>query len=228
MAIDSKPSTGKYIFLLFWIIVLLDIIGISLNFPIVHAFCKPLLMPALILSVCLLSTKSLGRKKIIAALSFSFLGDVFLMFEEKFPLCFIFGLACFLITHIFYISYFVQKKDSTGNLMKAYPFLPIIIILYTFFLLYLLFPHLGDLKIPVIVYACIISAMLYFSLQLSGKMERTNRYLFIGGALCFVISDSLLALNKFYQPFLPAPVLIMATYCAAQFLIVKGFIGNRD
>jgi uncharacterized membrane protein YhhN len=42
------------------------------------------------------------------------------------------------------------------------------------------------------------------------------------GALLFVISDSTLAINKFYKPFEMAGVIIMLTYGAAQFFIVKG------
>ena len=42
------------------------------------------------------------------------------------------------------------------------------------------------------------------------------------GALLFVISDSLLAINKFYQPFSIADNLIMLTYGFAQFYIVTG------
>jgi uncharacterized membrane protein YhhN len=44
------------------------------------------------------------------------------------------------------------------------------------------------------------------------------------GASFFVISDSLLAINKFYQPFAHAGILIMLTYCTAQYFIVQGFI----
>lgn len=44
----------------------------------------------------------------------------------------------------------------------------------------------------------------------------------ITGALLFVASDSLLAINKFYQPFNSAGLAIMATYGLAQLFIVIG------
>jgi uncharacterized membrane protein YhhN len=44
------------------------------------------------------------------------------------------------------------------------------------------------------------------------------------GALLFVASDSVLAVNKFYQPFEAAGIIIMLTYGLAQLLIVKGTI----
>jgi uncharacterized membrane protein YhhN len=44
------------------------------------------------------------------------------------------------------------------------------------------------------------------------------------GALLFVISDSLLAINKFYQLFQISDMLIMSTYGLAQLFIAKGAI----
>jgi hypothetical protein len=41
------------------------------------------------------------------------------------------------------------------------------------------------------------------------------------------MSDSLLAVNKFYQPLAYAGVFIMLTYCLAQYLIVRGFIEQK-
>jgi uncharacterized membrane protein YhhN len=53
--------------------------------------------------------------------------------------------------------------------------------------------------------------------------KKPGRWMFTG-ALLFVISDSVLAVNKFYQPFALAPVLIMITYGLAQLLITQGAI----
>jgi uncharacterized membrane protein YhhN len=52
--------------------------------------------------------------------------------------------------------------------------------------------------------------------------------LFVAGALLFVCSDSLLAINKFGQPFRFAGLLIMFTYCLAQFLIVWGVVKREN
>ncbi|MBL0146409.1 MAG: hypothetical protein IPP48_12355 [Chitinophagaceae bacterium] len=43
----------------------------------------------------------------------------------------------------------------------------------------------------------------------------------------FILSDSLLAINKFYHSFAFAGVQIMATYCIAQYCIVRGFISHH-
>ena len=223
-----KTMLRKNIYIIFWIIVLLEIIGLILKITSVHFVLKPLLMPVLIAATLLLSVKTSGRKKIIAALFFSFLGDVFLLFEYKTPMFFMLGLFYFLVTHIFYIAWFIQIGKPGTSTIRRHPYLVILIALYTTALLYFLMPGLGDLKIPVIIYACIISVMLYFSLRLPYRIGKTARQLLITGALCFVISDSLLAINKFYKPFPFALVLIMLTYCLAQYFIVKGFIRIRN
>jgi uncharacterized membrane protein YhhN len=44
------------------------------------------------------------------------------------------------------------------------------------------------------------------------------------GALLFIMSDAMIAINKFLNPLVQARLLIMATYIAAQFLIVKGVL----
>jgi hypothetical protein len=46
--------------------------------------------------------------------------------------------------------------------------------------------------------------------------------MFFTGALFFMLSDSLLAINKFYRPFPLAGFLIMLSYIVAQYLIVIG------
>ena len=46
----------------------------------------------------------------------------------------------------------------------------------------------------------------------------------LAGAVFFIISDALIAINKFYAPFELASFLIMITYIKAQYLILVGLI----
>jgi uncharacterized membrane protein YhhN len=48
-------------------------------------------------------------------------------------------------------------------------------------------------------------------------------YVFIGSVL-FVLSDSMIAINKFFHPIQNEGILIMSTYIAAQFLIMRGIL----
>ena len=55
------------------------------------------------------------------------------------------------------------------------------------------------------------------------KNKRAGQWM-MTGALLFILSDSILAINKFYQPFELAGFLIMVTYGFAQLFIVQGAI----
>ena len=92
---------------------------------------KPLLMPVLVLiTLRAVNTNPISKlyKLIIAALFFSWLGDVFLMLELPNANLFLPGLVSFLIAHIFYIIAFrsIQKSKQSKNLAFA----PVLIALY--------------------------------------------------------------------------------------------------
>jgi uncharacterized membrane protein YhhN len=218
----------KKIILAFWLLALLDITGIISNFELLHYAAKPLLIPVLMLLLFFTATAVKGKTILITALFFSWLGDVLLLFEWKHELFFIFGLICFLTTHIFYILYFLRIRSVKSSLLKKYPILPAVVAVYGIALVWLLYPHLGDLKLPVIVYAAVICSMLLCSLHIFLKVNKKAACYFLLGATAFVVSDSLLAINKFYQPFAYAGVFIMLTYCAAQYFIVRGFTEQKQ
>lgn len=222
-----KLLLKKNIFVIFWFMVSLGCFALIADIPVLDLASKPLLMPVLMVAVLLRSVQLKGRNRILYALFFSFCGDVLLMFEDKSELYFMLGLTSFLITHLFYISYFLQIKFNGDSVIKNHPYIPLLIGLYTFGMLYLLWPNLGTLKVPVTLYSCVISIMLYLSLSVPFKTGKLACELFITGAVMFVISDSLLALNKFFDTYILAPVIIQVTYCLAQYFLVKGFIKKR-
>jgi uncharacterized membrane protein YhhN len=220
----SKKSFQR-LTLLFWALVLVDLLAVFADFAWLHIIAKPLLMPALMLLLLFTTdTSNNNRNLIFAGLFFSWLGDIFLLFESRQSLFFIFGLASFLLTHICYICYFLSIKSAEFSLLKKYPVYILLVLGYGIGLVLLLFPFLNDLKIPVIIYATVICCMLLSSVHVFFKMKWPANLFFITGAILFVLSDSLLAINKFYQPVPLAGIWIMLTYCAAQYFILRGFI----
>ena len=90
-----------------------------------------------------------------------------------------------------------------------------------------LYPSLGGLRIPVMLYALVLTLMVVSAIF---RMELTNRKSFglvLTGALLFMTSDLLLAINKFFSPIAHASLLIMCTYCVAQVLIVQGILAHH-
>ena len=100
--------------------------------------------------------------------------------------------------------------------------------LYLYGMLTLLFPTLGDLKIPVSIYAFTISLMLIMAIRGSLTWQKPMNLLILNGAIAFVTSDSLLAINKFYNPLPNATFLIMVTYIFAQYLITLGILKMNE
>ena len=212
----------KYWYLLFAVILIVDLVGIQLQNKDLQIFSKPLIIPVLIGffdSQLTSITKGISRW-ILAALLFSIAGDALLMFEEKNSIFFLLGLSAFLLAHIFYIVFFhrVRVKEK----VKSNPWLLIAVVVYYAALITLLSPFLGDMKIPVLVYGIVISFMFMLAMHMLFIKNKSAGQWMMFGALLFVISDSVLAVNRFYQPFEFAGILIMLTYGLAQLFIVEG------
>ena len=192
-----------------------------------HLISKALLVPIL-LQLSGTGTDNSYLRWLQTGLVFSWIGDVLLLFDGKHELFFMGGLAAFLTTHIFYIIYFIRKKGAAPSFLLKQPWWAFLVIVYGISLVWLLFPKLGGLTVPVVVYATVICTMLLAALNAFNGISSPSRHYYWLGALAFVISDSLLAVNKFYQPFNGAGALIMLTYCAAQYLIVKGAVESGE
>lgn len=205
-------------------VLLADLAGIAINNEQLQYVFKPLIIPVLIgyFLFSVFAVVNSLKKWVIAALFFSWVGDVLLMFDARNEIFFILGLASFLLAHIFYILYFhhVRVKQK----VKSNPWLLVVVVVYYGALITWLSPYLGDMKLPVRIYGIIISFMLMMALHmLFIKNKHAGRRMAMGAVL-FIISDSLLAINKFYQSFEMAGILIMLTYGLAQFFIVSGAI----
>jgi uncharacterized membrane protein YhhN len=217
----------KKVFLIGFIIAAFgEILSQVVPMDYVHMVCKPLLM--VFLTGYYLS--SVARENISRALTIalvlSFAGDVLLMKENLF----VPGLIAFLLAHVFYIfAYRQHQSDETENALLgvqrirlAFP-----VVLAGTGLVIILFPVLGDLRIPVIIYALVLVLMALNALFRFGRTSSASFWLVFIGAVLFMVSDSFLAINKFLMPVEHGGVLIMATYVTAQFLIVKGLLTHK-
>ncbi|MDI1317366.1 lysoplasmalogenase [Flavobacterium sp.] len=187
-------------------------------------YLKPLLLPFLFYAV--VKSESYETKKwLLSALFFSWIGDCILLFADKGELYFIFGLVSFLIAHLLFIILFTKQKSENKHFKNGAFWLGFMAVIgYLVSMLSLLLPTLGDLKIPVSIYAFTISIMLIIALKGAVNWKNNAKYLVFIGALFFVISDSILALDKFYSPIESASYSIMITYLIAQFCITKGIL----
>ena len=178
------------------------------DFQSVFWVLKPLTTIA-VLFIPLLYGVSINRKyfrRLIAALALCLLGDILLLNPEWF----VFGLAAFFIAHIFYIFAFISYR---GLFLKPLPFIVLLMIGASVYAM--LFDGLGELKIPVALYVVCLVVMCWQAIGLYDRYQnRRFRFVMVGSFL-FLISDAILALNKFKFPFDTAEIFVLITYWMA-------------
>lgn len=187
-------------------------------------YLKPFLVPFLFFAVQR-SQSFVSKKWLLAALLFSWIGDCVLLFADLGELFFIVGLVAFLIAHILFIILFMKINTVKRNLNTPVFWVGILsITIYLAKILSVLLPTLGNLKIPVSIYALTISVMLVTALRGAFMWHNKSKYTVLIGAIFFVTSDSILAIDKFYEPISLATFWIMLTYLIAQFCITYGIL----
>ena len=212
---------SRVIFILFISIVAGDLAAIYFQNESLRFIFKPLIIPALAVYFLLKARKERrSRLLILAALFFSWAGDILLMFESRGEIYFLLGLSAFLVAHVFYIHFFQSVRQLAG--IKSNPWLLLLVSVYYTSLILFLSPYLGDKEWPVRIYGVVISLMLLLALHLRQLPDRSAGFLMCMGALLFILSDSILAVNKFYSSFGGAGIIVMATYAAGQLFIVRG------
>ncbi len=196
--------------LFFLVILILEIYGsIAWHRPLV-LLTKPLLMPILMYMAW---KGGISSRIYFGALFFSWLGDVFLLFDGWF----IPGLAAFLLAHVAYILLFRKEYRFSFTAILVFG-------LFSSGFLVFLYPSIpGDMRIPVVLYCTAITLMGIFSASRNTPSLLSYRYMVAGAAL-FIVSDALIAVNRFYVDLPHDSIYIMTTYGAAQYLILEGWL----
>jgi uncharacterized membrane protein YhhN len=212
----------NYRVIFFFLILIAELVSEGVQNKIVEYVFKPLIVIWLLAWFILRARafRSPLKKWIILGLVFSWAGDVLLMFQDDNPVFFLLGLSSFLLAHIFYILFFHFIRINEG--IKGRWFLLLIVAMYFIVINYILSPYLGEMNLPVRIYAVVISIMFLLAMHMLFIKNKIAGLFMMTGAMCFIISDSLLALNKFYYSFPMAGIFVMATYGLAQFFITYG------
>jgi uncharacterized membrane protein YhhN len=130
---------------------------------------------------------------------------------------FVAGLLAFLVAHLLYIVAFASEIKVGA--LTWWPLIPLII--YGVVICVILVPSLGVLKSPVLVYVVVILIMAWLAWERWIQTGQSGALLAFAGAILFVISDTILALNRFRGAFELARALNLITYFAAQWLIAS-------
>jgi uncharacterized membrane protein YhhN len=158
---------------------------------------------------------------IAIGLAFCLAGDVLLALPH--PRMFLMGLIIFLIGHLFYVMAFFHVADlNTWTTIGALLTLALSASAYCW-----LKPHLVSMHLPVVFYMIVISAMLCGAWSTWGMdtLRQQGRLLAISGALCFYLSDLLVARDRFLRRAFVNRLIGLPLYYTGQFMIAFS-VGN--
>jgi len=162
------------------------------------------------------------RALVLLGLAFSLAGDVFLMLPSD---RFVAGLASFLLGHLCYVAAFSLDVGLPAALVREPAVLLLILSLSGAMYVYL-WPGLSGMRVPVVVYVSAIAAMAWQATARALEVDDFGALLACIGALLFVVSDSVLAVDRFRRPFALGQVVVLGTYFPAQLLIALSVGGG--
>lgn len=213
----NVPPLGAAEWLLIGVAVL-STLSATLGWTQLHFVCKPLTMLlAMLLVRRRLDASQAGQhfqRLLLAALLASLTGDVFLMLPGNF---FLPGLASFLLAHLCYIALFRQGAPWFASRRGLFGTLAAGTAMYAW-----VWPGLGDplLKVAVACYVGVIALMVAQALGRAASLGHRAATAVALGAVLFMLSDSLIAINRFVTPLPLAPLWVLSSYYAAQLLMV--------
>lgn len=183
--------------------------------PWLHWVCKPL--TTLLISFTVWRAPSAlprYRAWLLAGLLLSTLGDVFLMLPVD---AFVPGLASFLIAHV---AYLMALRQRAGWFASWWPFA--VYALVAGAVLSQLWPGLPEaLRVPVVAYVAVLAAMAAQALAVWWRHRDGASASAAWGGAFFVLSDALLAWDRFVAHFAAASAAVLASYWLAQYLIAR-------
>lgn len=156
----------------------------------------------------------LTRTLALVALGFSATGDVLLAID--FPDHFLFGLGAFLLAQLTYAGNFLRAPRIAT---RRFALRGTAVVVAALLLGRQVLPGAGELALPIAFYIVAIVTM-----ALAAAAHRSGSSLLFAGAVAFMLSDALIAIDRFVDPVPLAGTWIMLTYYAAQALLIIGLI----
>lgn len=192
-----------------------------------HWLCKPLVTASILVVAWRAqpAVSSRYRRWILAGILCSLCGDVLLMLPQD---LFVPGLLAFLGGHGCFIAAFLG--DSRFGTRPAWL---LACLGYGAIQLYLLWDAIAvPLRIPVIVYVVVLACMggqaVARARMLRGTAQAGSAVLAAAGALMFMLSDSVLAWDRFRGPLPLASLWILATYYLSLWWIARSVRGATE
>lgn len=225
-----KKKTSLLLHLVFAVIVMIELTGRLVDNIQMEYFVKPLIMIWMAVYFIIFKKKNTFVLPVLVAFFFSWVGDNFLMLSGKNELFFFAGVGGFFCAQVTYIYVYAKFSEKGGKgFLQKNAWVSLFFIAYVTGMLALLFPGLEGMMKPIItIYAISLILMSMMALNRSGRVGANSFKLVFTGSLLFLLSDSMIAFDKFHSEIPLAGFLIMITYIAAQYLIMRGLILEEE
>jgi alkylglycerol monooxygenase len=194
----------------------------------VHYLFKPL---TLLLLMVFVITDPRGpdesrqfKTLLLLALLASLAGDVLLMLPGNH---FIPGLASFLVAHLFYIT--LLQRSSVPSAWFPSRMALAVTLAYGVCMYTVLWPGLRSAPVlagAVAAYVVVIALMAAQALGRAVVLRKRSATLVAIGACFFMLSDTLLAVNRFIQPLPLVSLWVLGTYYIAQIMIARNVLAK--
>ncbi|MGH8795054.1 MAG: lysoplasmalogenase [Stackebrandtia sp.] len=190
-----------------------DLVAVSADAKAAEWVAKPLLMPALaVVAIAAGAARRSGGRPLLWALGTAWVADVALLFDSE--TAFLVGMACFAGMQICYVAGFARL--GALQVLRWRPWIPAGYLTFWAAFNAAMWPRFGELSAPIAVYSLLLCAMAATAAGVSAPVA-------LGGAL-FVVSDLMIGLGAADIGFAGQGAAIMASYAAAQLLIVTGWL----
>ena len=189
--------------LAFLVVMAMDMVGIG------RTVLKAIPVSTLMVLV-LRDMRGLARICLTGALLGSVCGDILL--DLPYANLFIFGLVAFLVGHLFYtvlFFWYAKSPDGFAKVMMAG------LVLFAGVMIWIFRGIAPALYGPVVLYIVVIITM-----SIGALLVPAENHLLFWGALLFIASDVVLALNKFLVAVPYGRVINISLYFIAQFMII--------
>lgn len=200
-------------------LTLILVIGISaivlqeLGMTLFYGIAKALTTIAIIFFAS--SNRSMSRlsAQMVTALIFCLLGDIALIWDHLFLL----GVGFFLVAHLLFIRALTSRFG-----FRLAPVALIFALALIFGMSFYLWSGLDNtLKIAIPIYATVIGLMGAQALSIGLRRRSSMRIQIALGGVLFILSDALLGINAFKEPFALSGLFILSTYWGALTLLAN-------
>ena len=196
----------------FLAVTALHVVAVAAGWSLLDTASKPFLVGLLLAWAWVASTGDPPRLLVIG-LVFALLGDMLL--EVDGTLWFLAGMGAFLVMQVCYIRGFAAMGAAAR--LRSAPWVVAAWVALWAALNVVIGPSLGALRWPILVYSLALTVMA------ATAAATGERRIGVGGAV-FLVSDLLIGLRAGGASIPASGVLVMSTYCLAQYLIVTGWV----